>query len=71
MFDQDYPYAISCFNKALIYHKSYYVELTSRTMLMQCYRLTSDIHYDEFKSKLSKIICQNIYDDPHNKKKYA
>lgn len=64
MFDQDYPGAISCFNKALIYHKSYYVELTSRTMLMQCYRLTSDIHYDEFKSKLSKIICQNIYDDP-------
>lgn len=64
MFIQDYSGAISYFNKALIYHKSYYVELTSQTMLMQCYRLTDDIHYKELKSKLSKIIQQNIYNDP-------
>ena len=64
MFNKDYSGAISCFNKALIYHKSYYVELTSQTMLMQCYRITNDIHYNKLKSKLTKIFELNIYDDP-------
>ena len=65
MFSSDYPGAADDLTKALLYAESYYVKLTSTTMLMQCYHLLKkQEEYNYYKKKLEKEFEKEQYDDP-------
>ena len=64
MFSGDYADAIDDLRKALLYQRSYYLELTVNTMLMQCYRIVGDSKYISLKEKMIEIINGAKFKDP-------
>lgn len=64
MFDGNYNGAILSFKEALLYQKSYYLQLTTHTMLMQCYSLTNNDKQEELEKELKKWVDKHPNDDP-------
>lgn len=64
MFDGNYNGAILSFREALLYQKSYYLQLTTHTMLMQCYSLTNSNKQEDFEKELIKWIDEHPSEDP-------
>lgn len=64
MFDGNYNGAILSFKEALLYQKSYYLQLTTHTMLMQCYSLTNSNKREALEKELKKWIDEHPNDDP-------
>ncbi|MCM1236412.1 MAG: tetratricopeptide repeat protein [Ruminococcus flavefaciens] len=64
MFDGNYNSAILSFKEALLYQKSYYLQLTTHTMLMQCYSLTNSDKQEDLEKKLKKWVDEHPNDDP-------
>lgn len=64
MFEQDYSGAILSFKNALLYQKSYYLQLTANTMLMQCYFLTKNTKHRILADELGEYVFQNENRDP-------
>lgn len=64
MFSGDYSGAILSFKEALLYQKSYYLQLTIHTMLMQCYSLTGNEKHKMLAEELKHWIADHKNDDP-------
>lgn len=64
MFNGDYGGAILSFKEALLYQKSYYLQLTANTMLMQCYSLTNNCKHEILAKELDQWITEHADDDP-------
>lgn len=64
MFNGDYNGAILSFKEALLYQKSYYLQLTANTMLMQCYSLTNNSKHEMLAEELSSWVDEHTNSDP-------
>ncbi len=64
MFNGDYSGAILSFKEALLYQKSYYLQLTANTMLMQCYSLTNNDKHKMLANELDKWVVEHANEDP-------
>lgn len=64
MFEGNYSGAILSFKEALLYQKSYYVQLTAKTMLMQCYFFTHNKKHELLAKELENWINEHINEDP-------
>lgn len=64
MFDGNYNGAILSFKEALLYQKSYYLQLTTHTMLMQCYSLTNSDKQRDIEKELKKWVDEHPNNDP-------
>lgn len=64
MFNKNYNGAILSFKEALLYQKSYYLQLTTNTMLMQCYSLTNSDKQEDLEKELKKWVDEHPNDDP-------
>lgn len=64
MFKGNYNGAILSFKEALLYQKSYYLQLTIHTMLMQCYSLTNSNKREALEKELKNWIDEHPNDDP-------
>lgn len=64
MFNGDYNGAILSFKEALLYQKSYYLQLTANTMLMQCYSLTNNSKHEMLAEELSRWVDEHTNSDP-------
>lgn len=64
MFDGDYSGAELSFKDALLYKQSYYVELTAKTMLLQCYSIKKDEKHKALANELVEWIKQHKNEDP-------
>lgn len=64
MFNSDYSGAILSFKEALLYQKSYYLQLTTNSMLMQCYSLTNNNKHEMLAKELAKWVAEHTNEDP-------
>jgi len=64
MFNRNYNGAILSFKEALLYQKSYYLQLTAHTMLMQCYSLTNSNKREVLEKELKVWIDEHPNGDP-------
>lgn len=64
MFNRNYNGAILSFKEALLYQKSYYLQLTAHTMLMQCYSLTKSNKREVLEKELKVWIDEHPNGDP-------
>lgn len=64
MFNKNYSMAILTFKDVLLFQKSYYVKLTAKTMLMQCYSLSQREEAEQLFCELSTWVDQHPNEDP-------
>lgn len=69
MFSRNYSGAILSFKEALLYQRSYYLQLTTHTMLMQCYSLTNSDKHETLANELKKWVAEHPNGDPAIKRK--